>query len=87
MVLAYETRGVGRPLLLLPWFGLDRSSMVAAFEPAFTGRDGWRRIYADLPGTGGEPTSDAVCAAVVNLLDAEFGPEPVALAGCSSARG
>lgn len=88
MTLAFETRGAGRPLLLLPWFGLDRSSTIAAFEPAFTGRDGWRRVYADLPGTGGspggEPTSDAVCTAVLDLIASiEPGGGPVALAGCS----
>ncbi|MBB5792030.1 alpha/beta fold hydrolase [Jiangella mangrovi] len=92
MVLAYETYGAGRPLVLLPWFGLDRSAMIAAFEPVFeptlTRRAGWRRIYADLPGTGespgGEPTSDAVCDAVLRLIaSAEPGGAPVALAGCS----
>lgn len=85
MALAHETRGDGRPLVVLPWFGLDHGSVVAAFEPVFAGRPGWRRTYVDLPGTGaspgGEPTSDAVRAAVIELL-ASFGG-PVALAGCS----
>ncbi|RIQ34865.1 alpha/beta fold hydrolase [Jiangella rhizosphaerae] len=85
MVLAYETRGVGRPLVVLPWFGLDRGSAVAAFEPVFEGRPGWRRVYVDLPGTGGspggEPTSDAIRAAVADLLTSF--DRPVALAGCS----
>lgn len=92
MALAYESYGSGRPLVVLPWFGLDRSATIAAFEPVFepalAHRAGWRRIYADLPGTGGspggEPTSDAVCAAVLDLIAAaEPGGEPVALAGCS----
>lgn len=55
MALAYETRGDGRPLVVLPWFGLDHGSVVAAFEPVFAGRPGWRRIYVDLPGTGASP--------------------------------
>ncbi len=38
---------------MLPWFGLDHSSVVAAFEPVFAGRPGWRRIYVDLPDHAG----------------------------------
>lgn len=92
MALAYESYGAGRPLVVLPWFGMDRSAAIAAFEPVFAtlpaGRAGWRRVYADLPGTGGspggEPTSDTVCEAVLDLIaSAEPGGEPVALAGCS----
>ncbi|WP_092622836.1 alpha/beta fold hydrolase [Jiangella sp. DSM 45060] len=88
MALAYEAHGDGRPLVVLPWFGLDRSSVAAAFEPVFAGRPGWRRVDVDLAGTGGspggEPASDAVRAAVISLLSSgELGNGPVALAGYS----
>jgi pimeloyl-ACP methyl ester carboxylesterase len=88
MTLAYETRGDGRPVVLLPWFSLDRSVMAAAFEPIFVGLDGWRRLYVDLPGCGASPgvqppTSDAVAHAVVELLDATLASEPCVLVGCS----
>jgi hypothetical protein len=35
MVLAVRERGVGRPIVLLPWFGLDGGVTELAFEPAF----------------------------------------------------
>lgn len=77
--------GIGRPLVLLPWFSLDAEVMAAAFEPALVGVDGLRRIYVDLPGVGATPpvaaSSDAVVAGVIELLSGL--DEPVVLAGCS----
>ena len=79
--------GVGRPLVLLPWIGLDGAVMAAAFEPAFAATDNVRRIYIDLPGTGGsapvEPSSEAVLEAVVETVESIIGPAPFLLAGCS----
>lgn len=87
MGLAWESRGEGRPLVCLPWFGHDRTVMAAAMEPAWRDRTGWRRIYVDLPGCGGSPagpeTSDGVVTEVADFLDRVAGPEPVAVAGCS----
>ncbi len=87
MLLAAETYGDGRPLVLLPWFGLDGAVMAAAFEPVLHEVPGWRRVYLDLPGTGKsgpvEPTSDAVLAAVADTIAEHCGGGPVALAGCS----
>jgi pimeloyl-ACP methyl ester carboxylesterase len=86
-VLSVRIRGHGRPVVLLPWFGLDRSVTQAAFEPVFAGVHGWRRIYLDLPGTGRSrpvgPSSDAVLDAVEETVAAAVGPEPFLLAGCS----
>jgi pimeloyl-ACP methyl ester carboxylesterase len=108
VVLNTREVGTGRPLVVLPGFGLDAGVMAACFEPAFsstTGRNnapeppsgghpvpsilpvvpgGVRRIYVDLPGMGsptGDPTSEAVLAAVVDTL--ERVGEPVALAAHS----
>lgn len=54
----YEERGEGRPILLLHGMPADHRHMVAAFEPVFEERTGWRRIYPDLPGHGLTPRAD-----------------------------
>ena len=41
-----------RPLVLLHGFTPDHRLMTGAFEPVMGRRDGWRRIYLDLPGMG-----------------------------------
>jgi len=87
MVLAVRERGAGRPIVLLPWFGLDGGVTELAFEPAFAEPTGWRRIYIDLPGTGRSaavaPNSDAVLDAVRGTVDSVVGTAPYLLAGCS----
>ncbi|HYU04626.1 MAG TPA: alpha/beta hydrolase [Jatrophihabitantaceae bacterium] len=84
MVLAVRERGAGRPIVLLPWFGLDGGVTELAFEPAFAEPTGWRRIYIDLPGTGRSaavaPNSDAVLDAV---RDTVASLPRYLLAGCS----
>lgn len=54
----YETYGTGRPLVMLPGRPSDHHIMARFMEPLFTQRDGWLRIYPDLPGTGLTPSSD-----------------------------
>lgn len=87
MVLAVTIHGEGRPIVLLPWFGLDSAVMAAAFEPVFSATTGWRRIYLDLPGTGKSSpvaaNSDAVLDAVRDTVDSVVGATPYLLAGCS----
>lgn len=56
----YTTRGEGTPLLILHGFPLDHAVMVGAFEPIFAQRDGYMRIYPDMPGMGQSPASDTV---------------------------
>jgi len=48
----YETYGSGRPIIMLPGRPSDHGVMERFMEPVFTERDGWLRIYPDLPGTG-----------------------------------
>jgi pimeloyl-ACP methyl ester carboxylesterase len=87
MALSVRSYGEGRPVVLLPWFGLDSTVTAAAFEPAFSDTSGWQRHYLDLPGTGNSspiaPTSDAVLAAVADAIRDLIGDTPHALAGCS----
>lgn len=48
----YETLGQGRPVFMLhPWMA-NRRVMQRTFEPIFGSRNGWKRIYLDLPGMG-----------------------------------
>lgn len=48
----YEDVGSGKPLLVLHGWPLDHRHVAADMEPVFAERDGWRRIYPDLPGFG-----------------------------------
>lgn len=48
----YEAFGEGRPIIALHGWSLDHHHMVSAMEPLFKRRQGWKRIYPDLPGHG-----------------------------------
>jgi pimeloyl-ACP methyl ester carboxylesterase len=77
-----------RTVVVLHGYTLDHRSAVATLEPAFHGRDGWRRLYLDLPGMGRtrapewvsstDDVLDVTRAAVDGLVDG-----PHALAGIS----
>ena len=54
----YETFGEGKPIIMLHGWPLDHRVMVSAMEPVFKNRDGWKRIYPDLPGMGETPGMD-----------------------------
>jgi len=48
----YGVRGEGRVFLALHGWPLDHRAIVGAFEPIFARRQGWKRVYPDLPGMG-----------------------------------
>lgn len=54
----YETFGEGKPIIMLHGWPLDHRIMESIMEPLFTSRDGWKRIYPDLPGMGETPGMD-----------------------------
>jgi pimeloyl-ACP methyl ester carboxylesterase len=54
----YETFGEGKPIIMLHGWPLDHRIMVNIMEPLFENRDGWKRIYPDLPGMGETPGMD-----------------------------
>jgi pimeloyl-ACP methyl ester carboxylesterase len=87
MTLHVQAYGSGRPLIVLPSFSLDHAAMAEAVEPVFADTPGWRRLYVDLPGTGGsppgEPRSDIVVDAVVGTIRAELGDQRFVIAGWS----
>ena len=48
----YEEMGQGIPILMIHGYSPDHRLMTGCMEPIFTNREGWRRIYIDLPGMG-----------------------------------
>ena len=86
-MLHIQPHGTGRPLVVLPSFGLDHAAMGEIVEPVFDDVSVWRRLYIDLPGTGGSPSgdprSDAVLDEVIDTIQAELGDQRFAIAGWS----
>ncbi|HXV99310.1 MAG TPA: alpha/beta hydrolase, partial [Anaerolineae bacterium] len=54
----YEEVGSGRPLFALHGWPLDHCHIFNDLEPLFVNREGWRRIYPDLPGMGKTRAAD-----------------------------
>lgn len=85
----YESYGTGRPIVMLPGRPSDHRVMARFMEPLFTQRDGWLRIYPDLPGTGRTPsvdrlaTHDAMLEAVLAFIDKVIPGQRFVLAGLS----
>ncbi|WP_420397167.1 alpha/beta fold hydrolase [Nioella sp.] len=80
------TKGSGRNLLVLHGATLDHRHMVETVEPLFKAREGWRRIYVDLPGHGQSPTEGVVTqedllSRVAAFMVATFPDEPFAIIG------
>lgn len=85
----YEVRGEGRALLALHGWPLDHRAMVGALEPMFEKRQGWKRIYPDLPGMGKTKgpdwlrTQDQMLDTIIDLLERVIPGERFSLAGLS----
>jgi pimeloyl-ACP methyl ester carboxylesterase len=85
----YEETGSGRPLLILHGWPSDHRQMVHDMEPSFVNRDGWRRIYPDLPGMGKTrgaewiTSQDEMLDVVLEFIDAVAPGERIVLAGTS----
>ena len=73
--LFYLEFGAGIPFICLHGAGADHTLTRYVMEPIFEGRDGWRRIYPDLPGHGETKgsdlitTQDQVLDAVIEFID------------------
>src|SRR5437588_8938797 len=89
LAINYETYGSGRPMVMLPGRPSDHGVMARVMEPLFTQRQGWLRIYPDLPGTGRTPsvdrlaTHDAMLEAVLTFIDTVIPGQRFVLAGLS----
>ena len=74
--LFYESYGTGTPIILLHGYGSDHRLMTGCMEPLFAQKQGWQRIYLDLPGMGKTPgyesikSSDDMLDVVVDFIDA-----------------
>ena len=86
----YEVYGQGRPLIALHGWSLDHHHMVSALEPVFKRRQGWKRIYPDLPGhgrTSGEDwitNQDQMLDVVMEFIENIVHGERFGLAGTSA---
>ena len=89
LAIYYETYGTGRPIVMLPGRPSDHRVMMRFMEPLFTQRDGWLRLYPDLPGTGRTPgvdrlaTHDQMLDAVLAFIDTVIPGQRFVLAGLS----
>jgi pimeloyl-ACP methyl ester carboxylesterase len=54
----YEVFGEGRPIILLPGWGMHIPLLAHDTETFFQQREGWKRIYIDPPGHGKTPGKD-----------------------------
>ena len=86
----YEEYGQdqGRPIVFLHGWTMDRRLEIADYEPIFAARDGWRRIYPDLPGMGNSVAKrirnqDDVLAALLDFIDRVLPDERFVLCGTS----
>src|SRR5690349_7569427 len=89
LAINYETYGSGRPMVMLPGRPSDHRVMARFMEPLFTQREGWLRIYPDLPGTGRTPSADrlatheAMLQAMLTFIDKVIPGQRFVLAGLS----
>ncbi len=71
----YKTFGEGKPIIMLHGWPLDHRVLVSTMEPIFKDRDGWKRIYPDLPGMGETPgmewitNQDQILDIVLDFVD------------------
>jgi pimeloyl-ACP methyl ester carboxylesterase len=85
----YDTWGEGAPIVMLHGMPLDRTEMIYEMEPLFAGREGWRRIYVDMPGHGKTPgpdwitNRDGVLDVLEEFIDAVLPGERFLVAGTS----
>lgn len=87
----YEAHGEGIPIIFLHGWSEYASHLgwLNVMEPFFQDKDGWQRIYVDLPGMGKTPGADWITGSedVVNILlkfiDQLFPNQKIILAGNS----
>ena len=87
MKLFHAERGNGVPVVAVHGWAPDHRLMLGCLEPIFERRDGYRRLYPDLPGLGRSATapevasSDAMVSAVLEFIDQQVGRESFILVG------
>ena len=85
----YEVFGTGHPIVLLHAGMTDHRQMTGCMEPCFTKREGWKRIYPDLPGMGKTSghewitNSGEMVEVICEFIDAVIPSEAFVLGGYS----
>jgi pimeloyl-ACP methyl ester carboxylesterase len=84
----YEEHGDGRAIVFLHGWTMNRRLEIADYEPIFSARAGWRRIYPDLPGMGLSvarqiENQDDMLAALLAFIERVLPGERFVLAGTS----
>jgi pimeloyl-ACP methyl ester carboxylesterase len=84
----YEEHGEGRAIVFLHGWTMNRRLEIADYEPVFSARRGWRRIYPDLPGMGLSvarqiDNQDDMLAALLAFIERILPGERFVLAGTS----
>lgn len=83
----YELKGEGKPIVMIHGFTPDSSLMQGCMEPIFTKRNGYKRIYLDLPGMGKTKgganvnTTDDMLDIVLAFIDTIIPDQSFLLAG------
>jgi len=86
----YVEHGEGRPVLILHGSGVDHRETEACFDPIFSRRGRYRRIYPDLPGMGQTRATASLRSAedvldtLVGFAETVLGPEPLLVAAHSA---
>jgi pimeloyl-ACP methyl ester carboxylesterase len=86
----YELLGAGRPIIMLHGWSMDHRHMLSDMEPIFRQRDGWKRIYLDLPGHGMTPgkdwitNQDRILDVVLKFIDKIIPEQRFVVAGTSA---
>jgi pimeloyl-ACP methyl ester carboxylesterase len=89
LTIYYETYGSGQPIVMLPGRPSEHGVMERFMEPLFAQRDGWLRLYPDLPGTGRTPGSehlashDKMLESVLAFIETVIPGQRFVLAGLS----
>jgi pimeloyl-ACP methyl ester carboxylesterase len=89
LFLYFDQIGSGKPIVMLHGWPLDHVSMKEAMEPLFANRQGWSRIYVDLPGMGQSDapdwlkTQDQVLDVVVEFINTVIPRERFCVVGLS----
>jgi pimeloyl-ACP methyl ester carboxylesterase len=84
----WEEHGEGQPIVFLHGWTMNRQVEMDVYEPIFSARGGWLRIYPDLPGMGRSVgrtirNQDDMLAAMQAFLAHRLASAPFVLAGAS----
>lgn len=83
----YEIIGEGKPIVILHGYCVDHRLMTGCMEPIFNAKEGYKRIYIDLPGMGKSESADWITNAdtmldiVIEFIEKIIPNEKFLLAG------